>query len=318
MVCSIIIRAYNEERHIGRLLDGINRQQLDDDITVETILVDSGSTDSTVRIATMMGARVCTITKEEFTFGHALNVGCRLAKGDILLFASAHVYPFYKDWIKKMISPFQDKKVGLVYGRQIGNEITRFSEHQIFAKWFPDTSNYNQLTPFCNNANCAVRKSLWLGQPFNESLTGLEDLDWANKLLAKGHKLAYEADAVIVHVHEESSAKIRNRYQREAIALKGIMPNVHFSFLDFIKLFISNTITDLVHAMHQRVLFKEFRGILVFRLMQLWGTYLGHNYHGSVTLELKNRFYYPNDLKAARKKVITSVRSRDNAIEYSS
>ena len=48
MNCSIVIRAYNEEKHIGRLLEGIRQQTLKD---VEIILVNSGSTDQTVSIA---------------------------------------------------------------------------------------------------------------------------------------------------------------------------------------------------------------------------------------------------------------------------
>ncbi|HTE29857.1 MAG TPA: glycosyltransferase, partial [Chryseolinea sp.] len=138
MLCSIVIRSHNEERHIGRLLDGINRQQLGPDLRIEIIVVDSGSSDSTASIATMMGAQVLHIAKDDFTFGRALNLGCQAAKGEILLFASAHVYPYYKDWIEKMLQPFVDKRVALVYGRQIGNEITRFSEHEIFTKWFPE------------------------------------------------------------------------------------------------------------------------------------------------------------------------------------
>ena len=42
MVCSIIIRTYNEERHIGKLLDGIEKQILEPGINVEVIVVDSG------------------------------------------------------------------------------------------------------------------------------------------------------------------------------------------------------------------------------------------------------------------------------------
>jgi len=47
-VFSIIIRAYNEEKHIGRLLRGIQEQDLHD---VQVILVDSGSTDGTRDVA---------------------------------------------------------------------------------------------------------------------------------------------------------------------------------------------------------------------------------------------------------------------------
>jgi len=316
MICSIVIRAHNEERHIGRLLDGIRRQELPKDLDVEVIVVDSGSTDSTVSIATMMGARVIKILKDEFTFGRALNRGCQAAQGEILLFASAHVYPFYKDWIEKMMKPFDDPEVGLVYGKQTGNEVTRFSEQEIFTKWFPEQSNYNQTTPFCNNANCAIRRSLWLLQPFDEKLTGLEDLDWANKLLTRNGKIVYEAEALIVHVHEETWRKIKNRYEREAIALKTILPNVHFNKLDFVKLFVSNTISDLFHAMRQRVLFREFKGIFMFRLMQFWGTYSGHQYAGPFTSELKTRFYYPNELKKRKPANAEHLRSDDKIIEY--
>jgi len=45
---SVVVRAYNEARHIGRLLEGIRRQTVQD---VEVVLVDSGSTDATVDIA---------------------------------------------------------------------------------------------------------------------------------------------------------------------------------------------------------------------------------------------------------------------------
>ncbi len=75
--CSIVIRAYNEEKHIGRLLEGIKQQTVKD---VDVILVDSGSTDSTVSIAESFGARVVNIRPEEFTFGRSLNLGVKEAK----------------------------------------------------------------------------------------------------------------------------------------------------------------------------------------------------------------------------------------------
>jgi len=43
-LCSIVIRAYNEEKHIGKLLSGI---QMQDYPAREIILVDSGSSDKT-------------------------------------------------------------------------------------------------------------------------------------------------------------------------------------------------------------------------------------------------------------------------------
>jgi len=315
LTCSIIIRSYNEERHIGRLLDGIEKQELPQGISVEVIVVDSGSTDSTVSIAKHMGAKVVSITQEEFSFGKALNIGCEVATGDILLFASAHIYPVFTNWIEKMISPFVNKNIALVYGRQTGNERTQFSEQQVFNKWFPLQSNYNQTTPFCNNANCAIRKNLWLEQPYDETLTGLEDLDWAQKIMNKGYVITYEADAVIVHVHEETPQKIKNRYRREAIALKQIMPKVHFGFFDFVRLFLSNSLTDYFHAVQNGCFFKEVKNILFFRFMQFYGTYLGHSQKGIVSKELKNRFYYPNGL-SKQKNILNEKNNQGKKIQY--
>ena len=108
--CSIVIRAYNEEKHIGRLLEGIRQQTIKD---VEIILVDSGSTDSTVAIAESFGARIVRIPSDEFTFGRSLNFGVRAATREFVVIASAHVYPVYPDWLESLLSPFEDQQVAL-------------------------------------------------------------------------------------------------------------------------------------------------------------------------------------------------------------
>jgi rhamnosyltransferase len=315
MNCSIIIRSYNEERHIGRLIVGIQKQNIYNSLNVEIIVVDSGSTDSTVSIARQLGAKVIEIRKEEFSFGRALNIGCHSAKGDILIFVSAHVYPVYNDWLEVLIDSFADEKVGLVYGRQIGNDLTKFSELQIFKKWFPSVSNFNQDHPFCNNANCAIRRSIWLYEPYDENITGLEDLDWAQKLLSKNYKIVYNAVAVIVHIHEESYDKIKNRYRREAIALKKIMSKVNISFFDFIRLFIYNCFTDLVQATKEKKLHKVFNQIILFRYMQFLGTYLGHNQKPLINKEIRNLFYYPVNTSERTKNSI-NVENKNNYIDY--
>ena len=123
--CSIVIRAYNEEKHIGRLLDGIMQQTVKD---VQIILVDSGSTDRTVEIALKYPVDLVHIKPQEFTFGRSLNLGVAAAKADYVVNASAHVYPVYPDWLEKILEPFEDEKVGVSYGKQTGTDTTQFSE----------------------------------------------------------------------------------------------------------------------------------------------------------------------------------------------
>lgn len=287
---SIIIRSYNEGPHIQKLLTGIASQSVKD---VEVILVDSGSTDRTVPIAESNGVRIVHIAKEEFSFGRALNRGCTVATGDVLVFASAHVYPLRTDWLEKLVRPFDDADITLAYGRQVGNSVTKFSEHQVFASWFPEVSFPRQNNSFCNNANCAIRRSAWEGQPYDEVLTGLEDLAWAKNMRQRGGQISYVADATIVHVHNETWNRVRSRYQREAIALSQIEPSIRFGFNDFISLTTANILHDLVAARRHGKMVDELASVILFRFNQFWGTWKGYRSHGDLDAALRSKFYYP-------------------------
>ena len=237
-VCSIVIRAFNEEKHLGRLFEGISRQTVRD---VQVILVDSGSTDKTLKIARDNDADIIHIDPEDFTFGRSLNLGTKSAKSELVVIASAHVYPVYPDWLEKMLKPFKDPAIALVYGKQRGVPGSHFSERQIFNHWYPDKSQNHQDHPFCNNANAAIRKSLWQKNQYDETLSGLEDLAWAKWARENKYKIAYIAQAEVKHVHEESWQGIRRRYLREGMAFKKIYPQENFSILDLICLFLKNT-----------------------------------------------------------------------------
>jgi rhamnosyltransferase len=101
------------------------------------------------------------IQPNEFTFGRSLNLGIQHARGEFVVIASAHVYPVYPDWLERLLAPFDDSNVGLTYGKQRGDERTKFSECQVFAQWFPEDAQPRQPHPFCNNANAAIRRGLW-------------------------------------------------------------------------------------------------------------------------------------------------------------
>lgn len=294
MNCSIVIRAYNEERHIGRLLEGIKHQTLKD---VEIILVDSGSTDATVEIAESYGAQIVRISPDEFTFGRSLNDGVRAASGDFIVIASAHVYPVYPDWLASLLYPFEDKAIALTYGKQRAPASARYSEKQLFYQWFPEDSKPRQETAFCNNANAAIRKSLWKKHPYDETLTGLEDLAWAKWAQEQGYGIAYIPEAEIIHIHNETPRGVYNRYCREAMAFKKIHPESHFNVYDFLRLTATNIFSDIWHASQERVLWKHLGSILWFRFMQFHGTRMGHRETSLITPQLRETFYYARQRK---------------------
>ncbi|MFH1635982.1 MAG: glycosyltransferase family A protein [Chloroflexota bacterium] len=294
---SVVIRAYNEEEHIGRLLTGITQQTVKD---VEIVLVDSGSTDATVAIARRYPVRVVQILPGEFTFGRSLNRGIKASGGEYLVIISAHCYPVYPDWLEQLLKPFDDPEVAVSYGKQRGGETNQYSEHQFFRQYFPDISQPRQGHPYSHNANAAIRRSLWEQHPYNENLTGLEDLAWSSWAMEQGYAVAYVAEAEIIHLHDERPAQAYNRHRREAIAMKQILPNSRFTLWNFLRLWLGMTASDLLQARRDGMLGEHWGSILWFRLMQYWGTYRGYRYSGKIDAQLHQTFYYPPGILAEK------------------
>jgi rhamnosyltransferase len=293
MLASIIIRTLNESRHLPALLESIKRQHCTP-IETEVLVVDSGSTDDTVKIASRHGAKVLHIERDSFSFGRSINMGCQAASGEILVFISGHCIPVDEHWLVRLVAPLRNEDAALAYGRQIGNDESRFSEKQIFRKYFPEESQVPQREGFfANNANSALLRRIWREFPFNEELTGLEDMELAKRLVASGYRLAYVADAPVFHLHGESWSQVKRRYEREALALQSIMPEVHISFGDFLRYYASAVLLDSGAALQEKKTPRVLGEILAFRLMQFWGAYRGNHLSRKVSRQRKETYFYP-------------------------
>lgn len=287
---SIVIRCYNEAEHLPKLFSELKRQTFTD---YEVVVVDSGSDDGTLEIVRGEDVNLQQIAKEEFSFGRSLNMGCQAARGEFFVFISAHCYPEDESWLERLLEAFADEKVAAVYGRQRGTPDSHFSERQIFRRWFPEASTERQDHPFSNNANCAIRRSLWEEIRYDETLTGLEDVDWAKKVIREGWWISYRADAGVIHVHKESPNQVRDRYMREAITFQRTFPEEHFNAWDFLRLSAMNVAKDWQAAREERVLLRNLWPIVRFRIAQFSGTYQGFHIRRAPSSELKRRFYYP-------------------------
>ncbi|WP_417698673.1 glycosyltransferase [Psychromonas sp.] len=288
---SIVIRTLNEEKHLVELLEAIKLQD-DSQFNIETVIIDSGSTDNTLSIAEQFSCRITYIRKEDFTFGRSLNDGCDFANGDYLVFISGHCIPVDKYWVTNLVKPLL-KDCSYTYGRQIGRDTTKFSERQLFDKYFPEESRIPQIGFFCNNANSAIRRDAWLAHRFNEELTGCEDMYLAKLLVDSGKRLGYVAEAPVYHIHDETWDKIKIRYEREAIALQQIMPQIHVRFIDMLRYIIVGFIKDARSALKQHILLKELKSILLFRTSQYYGAYVGNKSHRQLSQNMKYKYFYP-------------------------
>lgn len=287
---SLIVRTYNEERYLDQVLTAARASS---DLLKEIIVVDSGSTDTTITIASRHGAKLLSIEKVNFTFGRSLNIGCAAASGEVLVFLSGHCIPYDKDWLNNLLAPFFDPRVAAVYGRQVGAEHTNYSEGRVFSKYYPP--NYpSQGESFCNNANAAVRRSVWRRFKYNEELTGLEDIYLGLQIVAAGFRIHYAADSVVSHLHHESWQQIKRRYEREAIALRNIHPAIHISLREAVLCFLSALLSDCWHAWTQRLLLRKLFEIINYRLYQFWGSWLGCRSHRILSAQEKKVYFFPS------------------------
>ena len=279
---SIIVRTFNEERHIGNLLHAIRGQNYQD---YEIILIDSGSTDRTLEIATPRCNRVIQIASRDFTFGYSLNAGCKEAQGDFFVIISAHAYPVGTQWLRSLLTHFADPNVAMVYGRHIGAQTTKFSERRDFERYFgPGPAANHPLPYFSNNANSAIRASCWKEYNFDESLTGLEDINWARGMMKRGNKVQYEPNAAVYHIHEEIWPQVYNRYRREAIAARRIgIPRPPFA-TPSARFFLERVFGDVV-AQARHFSLKGLKEIFQFRYNQWKGTRQGWYRDANISIE---------------------------------
>ncbi len=217
---SVIIRAFNEAKHLPRLFDALKRQTYRD---FETVVVDSGSYDATRDIARQNADRLIEIQQHDFTFGHSLNVGIENSGGRFLAIISAHAAPTNSEWLGNLIEPLRSDRTAMVYGRQIGDHQTKLGEFVDFLRTF-GTEKKVLVAPdfFANNANSVLRRDLWQRRRFDENLPGLEDIEWVKFFMEQGYQVVYEPKSCVFHVHEETWSQVRRRYYREGQAAKWI------------------------------------------------------------------------------------------------
>ena len=289
---SIVIRTLNESVYLEELLQSLVDQKTNG-LIYEVVLVDSGSSDGTLEIAQRYGCHIQHIKREVFSFGRSLNMGCEAARGEIIVIISGHCVPTDEHWLQKLCQPILEGKADYSYGRQVGGSLSRFSEGRIFAKYYPEQSSIPQEGFFCNNANAAISRQVWIDYNFDEILTGLEDMELAQRLIRDERKVAYVADACVAHHHVEPWRQVKHRFEREAIALQNIMPQVHVYFLDMVRYIKSSIWKDWQYAWRKHVWLATAWEIVLYRINQYYGSFKGNHEHRILSHIEKEKYFFP-------------------------
>ena len=95
MKISVVIPAYNAEKHLARAIDSVLSQTRPAD---EVIVIDDGSTDATAEVAGSYGDKVIFLQQENAGVSVARNTGIEAAAGDWIAFLDAD-----DEWLPKKI-----------------------------------------------------------------------------------------------------------------------------------------------------------------------------------------------------------------------
>ena len=163
----------------------------------------------------------------------------------------------------------------------------------MFGHYFGESSLLPQQGFFCNNANSALARSAWQRYRFDEELTGLEDMELGKRLYTAGGRLGYVSEACVYHYHLESWAQVKRRFEREAIALQKIMPQIHVGLLDTARYIGSSIWHDLKSAHRDGGARLRLREILRYRIAQYVGSFRGNHQHRKLSHAEKDRYFYP-------------------------
>lgn len=179
ILTSWVIRTKNEERHIGEVLEILQRQTRQD---FEIIIIDSGSTDKTLEIIKKFPVRLFQIKPEEFNYSYGLNFGISKTRGQYVGILSGHSVPQSLTFCADGLNFFSNPKVAAVTGYY-------YDGKGVLGK-IPLPRKEQHSCPWMTNTNSIIRKDLWRLYPFDERLTeGCEDYDWASEMIARGYDI---------------------------------------------------------------------------------------------------------------------------------
>ncbi len=107
MEISVIIPTLNAGKNISNLILALQNQSL---IPKEIIIIDSSSTDNTVKIAKEHRCYAISIEKTSFDHGATRNLGAKLASGEILIFMTQDAIPVNNRLFENLIAPLNNNE----------------------------------------------------------------------------------------------------------------------------------------------------------------------------------------------------------------
>lgn len=202
------------------LASSITRQQ---GLSFRTLVLDSASSDGSVKVAQEHGFEVVSILPQDFNHGGTRQKGVELlAEADILVFLTQDAVLAAENSLQQLLQAFASPEVGLAYGRQLpARDAGPFGAHARLFNYPPqsrckskkDMATLGLKTAFVSNSFAAYRRTALQGVGgFPDDVILGEDMVVAARMLLEGWQLAYCAEAQAYHSHDYTAAQEFRRY----------------------------------------------------------------------------------------------------------
>lgn len=217
MDVTVVIPTKNGGELLNRVLDMIFRQKTK--YEYEVICVDSGSSDETVEVIKKYPCKLFEIKPEEFGHGKTRNFGASKGTGEFIMFLTQDALPANEYWMENFITAMKkdddiaggfgrhlpypdcnilDKRDLKVHFENFGVQDTVFQMDNL--RRYQNEEGYRHFLVFYSDNNSCMRRKFWEQYPYDD-VDFAEDQIWARKMIEKGYKKLYCADAVVYHSH---------------------------------------------------------------------------------------------------------------------
>lgn len=201
-------------------LESVRRQTL---CPEDLLVIDSQSTDSYPEQAVRFGFALHKIRREEFGHGKTRQLAIEiLPESEIIIFMTQDAVLETPDSFANLLKGMSSPDIGAAYGRQLPRQDASPIEAHARLFNYPDRSRVKSLeniqelgikTPFLSNSFSAYKKNaLMEAGGFPSHLNFGEDVYVAARMILKGWRIAYVADATVYHSHRYSYREEWNRY----------------------------------------------------------------------------------------------------------
>lgn len=211
----VIIPVYRPDEKLERLIEKLKIQTMKPAhiLFLQTMVGDSEDERVEEVLKRAENMKIIPVDKDEFDHGGTRNQGASLSEAEYMLFMTQDAVPEDVYLIENMYRHItSEEKIATAYARQTPGEAAGVIESYTRMFNYPEESSVKSSddlkrlgikTYFCSNACAMYKKSVYeeLGGFVTETIFN-EDMIFASRVIGAGYKIAYAADARVVHSHK--------------------------------------------------------------------------------------------------------------------